>query len=441
MRNVSDIMRDVETYMAANFAKVFDPKQFANSRRDFAPIHQTDLDVSFRFVTSAGIEACAEYKSDDSYTIAISDRFASKLSTLLACLFLADEDPYDTFEELGASPMPAEVVEFKTLFINVAREHGVGAIWDVLSSKDCNDAYFAVLARLLHSPLKVRLVDVSAFAALMFFGCHEACHAFGGHLIYRRRRMWDMSRLTGAEFQGLMRDQYLFELTADQAARDPLFFTVGATALSFDNFVRSKQPVEDEKKSLPYEGIYCAAMAMGFGIATIFLLTDVLVQTSSEEDYHPPALERIILTLGSSLQECVTAFPPAIPAVLLRMYYERGLFEGGRRALKVWDGIGLFRKPNSTLEAFLKSKTACLLCNVAAPEIIERFGDIANRAEKLYAAMSSFGIEEKSCGQLRPTLRRFSELHDEFAISRRNHERCRDEAISKANDNSSQIIV
>jgi hypothetical protein len=386
----------------------------------------TDLDVSLAFSDKGMTEAYVSHLADKRFQIVLDEQFMDRFSVLIASLLLIDEQTPNDIRELKIDDSWKErAAALKATLERSLKDDGIVRYWDDLTKVDCKRAYDVCLQSMNSRPLRVKIVKMAVFAGISFLGLHEASHAYGGHILYRKNAIKNMERFDGPEAIALRDDLFLFELLADQAALLPLFPMMISHEGEFAGLA-AFTGIEDinSGSAAPVVANYCNGFAAGFGIAVMFFLTDALVSVSPEADYHPPALERMMMIFGSCLSKCVRLLgrkeDEAVTDVI-GFSYDKGIFNGARRCLAIWDFLALKRKPQGNLESFLGSKLPCVLCNPVAAKIVERFGSLASAAAAIKSRMDVLVIGDHENKMFPTRLAAFSERYAELSLAREQH--------------------
>ena len=300
---------------------------------------------------------------------------------------------------------------------NIISELGAHGYWQILAA-DKDGGTLAVYESLLNElkferPVMYVICKIALLCASGFLALHESCHAFGGHLSFRQRRIRALSSFDDSN--ALLEIKKAFEALEHVAnsATFPMLFSMAASHdISFTNIAKTEGIAD-------LDTVYCAGYSVGFGITFVFLLTDALFEFSPE-DYHPPATERMTFVLGHAISKCPRLSTKQGSTVedAVSIPYHMGLFGGTKACVDTWDKLKLTRRKSTGFDDFLFGASPCILCNEGAHVIFDHFKEMSLRAEKIKAQMDEWDISDKQHKVLHSELSTFASRYSELVQAR-----------------------
>jgi hypothetical protein len=355
----------------------------------------SDIDIALRFEKTGTPGGCVRWKSDKAFEVIINDDCVRSLNGLILSLLVMPEQLSSEIVDVtftSAEPW----VPFRKLVSKYLAGEGAAAYWNKLPSFD-PAKMLEMIGR--GGRLRAEIAKHAILFATAFLALHEACHGFGGHIAYRKKMLQSSPLLGEGEFyQNLKMDQNCFELLSDIVSLTPLF---SLTISHSDVFAPLAQltRITELPRTLEadvYTGLYCTGFSAGFGIGTVFLLTDVF-SMSAADDYHPAGVERMTLISGNMISKCIRRVDmEKANTELIRYIYDLGQFHGLQKCLQIWDELGLTRKRDAAFDRFFGSDKPCILCNPASEAIIERYKSATERLRSIQFKMNEWLINNKA---------------------------------------------
>jgi hypothetical protein len=383
----------------------------------------SDLKVNLLFNNSNVFGGYVQAVDQKTFDITVDEQFLNAMGAFISCLVSLQDGFLDRvhqpkkLEEVAETQISEERRQRRAFIKKV----GANEFWKLLTADKLGptkSVYETILNELLlDRPVLYVICKIALLAASAFLALHESCHAFGGHLDYRRKSIQALPNFEDSKELAEFRDCLeTLEHVADLAGSPLLFGIAASHDFSFENIAKANQ-IED------LNSVYCAGYSVGLGVAFLFLLTDALFE-DSPEDYHPPATERMLLILGNTIWKCPKLSqkePAEITSDAISIPYDMGQFEGIKACVDTWDKLGLSRRKNKAVDDFLRGTSPCILCNDGADAILERFIAMSARAEHIKSRMDEWKISDRQHRILISDLSMFSSKLIELRKAREDH--------------------